>query len=156
MNEKLAFVAKVAVVHVVTYTLCGLLAMALFDYQDAVQAAGMRPVDDLAVQLAPLFQIVRVALFGVVLWLLRPAYLHRSHDWLVVQAAIVVLGIFNTPATSPGSLEALVYLEPTGASWSTSVGGMAEILVQTLAFSAVATWWVRRPPSVSRPRSPRS
>lgn len=144
MKEKFAFVAKVTAAHVLTYVICGMLAMTLFDYQGSVEAIGMRGTDDLMVQLAPLFQIARGVLFGIVLWLLRPAYLGRRHGWLVVWATVAILGIFNTPATSPGSIEALIYLEPTGAPWNTSVGGTLEILTQTLLFSLAATWWVQR------------
>ena len=144
MKEKFAFVAKVMAAHVLTYVICGMLAMTLFDYQGSVEAIGMRGTDDLMVQLAPLFQIARGVLFGIVLWLLRPAYLGRRHGWLVVWATVAILGIFNTPATSPGSIEALIYLEPMGAPWNTSVGGTLEILTQTLLFSLAATWWVQR------------
>lgn len=145
MKEKLAFGAKVTVAHVLTYTLCGMLAMTLFDYQSSVEAIGMRPLDDPVVGMAPLFQIARGALFALVLWLLRPAFMERKHGWLVVWATVAIVGIFNTPATSPGSIEALIYLEPAGESLNTSVGGTVEILAQTLLFSAAATWWVKRP-----------
>ena len=144
MKEKFAFVAKVMAAHVLTYVICGMLAMTLFDYQGSVEAIGMRGTDDLMVQLAPLFQIARGVLFGIVLWLLRPAYLGRRHGWLVVWATVAILGIFNTPATSPGSIEALIYLEPTGAHTRSRVGGTLEILTQTLLFSLAATWWVQR------------
>lgn len=97
MKEKFAFVAKVTAAHVLTYVICGMLAMTLFDYQGSVEAIGMRGTDDLMVQLAPLFQIARGVLFGIVLWLLRPAYLGRRHGWLVVWATVAILGIFNTP-----------------------------------------------------------
>lgn len=60
-------------------------------------------------------------------------------------AVIAIVGIFNTPATSPDSIEALIYLQPTGEPLNTSIGGTLEILVQTLLFSVVATWWVRTP-----------
>ena len=145
MKEKLAFGAKVTVVHVLTYVLCGVAAMTLFDYQISVAAIGMRGTDDLMVQLAPVFQIVRGALFALVLWLIRPAFMERKHGWLVVWAVVAIVGIFNTPATSPGSIEALIYLEPTGEPLNTSIGGTLEILAQTLLFSVVATWWVKRP-----------
>lgn len=145
MKEKLAFVSKVTAVHVLTYTLCGMLAMALFDYQSSVSAIGMRNTDDLMVRMAPLFQIARGILFGVVLWLLRPAFMERKHGWLVVWATVAIVGIFNTPATSPGSIEALIYFEPAGEPLNTSIGGTVEILAQTLLFSAAATWWVKRP-----------
>ena len=140
MKEKLAFGAKVTVAHVLTYTLCGILAMTLFNYQSSVTAIGMRNTDDLMVQMAPLFQIARGALFALVLWLLRPAFMERKHGWLVVWATVAIAGIFNTPATSPGSIEALIYLEPAGEPLNTSVGGTVEILAQTLLFSAAATW----------------
>ena len=145
MKEKLAFGAKVTVAHVLTYTLCGMLAMTLFDYQSTIESIGMRGTDDLMVQLAPVFQIARGALFAVVLWLIRSAFMERRHGWLIVWTVVAILGIFNTPATSPGSIEALIYLEPTGEPLNTSIGGTLEILAQTLLFSVFATWWVKRP-----------
>lgn len=145
MKEKLAFGAKVTVAHVVTYTLCGFAAMALFDYQSSVEAIGMRPLDDPIVALAPVFQIVRGALFALVLWLIRPAFMERKHGWLVVWAVVAIVGIFNTPATSPGSIEALIYLAPTDEPLNISIGGTLEILLQTLLFSVASTWWVKRP-----------
>lgn len=145
MKEKLAFGAKVTVAHVLTYTLCGLVAMTLFDYQSTIESIGMRGTGDLMVQLASVFQIARGALFALVLWLIRPAFMERKHGWLVVWAVITIVGIFNTPATSPGSIEALIYLEPTGEPLNTSIGGTLEILVQTLLFSIAATRWVKCP-----------
>ena len=145
MKEKLAFGAKVTVAHVLTYVLCGFAALALFDYQSTIESIGMRGTDDIMVQLAPVFQIVRGALFALVLWLIRPAFMERKHGWLVVWAVVAIVGIFNTPATSPGSIEALIYLEPTGEPLNTSIGGTLEILAQTLLFSVAATWWVKRP-----------
>ena len=145
MKEKIAFGAKVTVAHVVTYTLCGFAAMALFDYQSSVEAIGMRPLDDPIVALAPVFQIARGALFALVLWLIRPAFMERKHGWLVVWAAVAIVGIFNTPATSPGSIEALIYLAPTDEPLNISIGGTLEILLQTLLFSVASTWWVKRP-----------
>ena len=100
MKEKLAFGTKVTVAHVLTYTLCGFAALFLFDYQSSVEAIGMRPLDDPIVGLAPVFQIVRGALFALVLWLIRPAFMGRKHGWLVVWAVIAIIGIFNTPAPS--------------------------------------------------------
>lgn len=152
MKENLAFGAKVAVTHVLSYMLCGMLAMTLFDYQSTIESIGMRGTDDIMVQLAPVFQIARGALFAVVLWLIRPAFMERRHGWLVVWAVIAILGIFNTPATSPGSIEALIYLEPAGEPLNTSIGDTLEILTQTLLFSVVSVWWIKRPAR----RSPRN
>ena len=145
MKEKLAFGTKVTVAHVLTYTLCGFAAMFLFDYQSSVEAIGMRPLDDPIVGLAPVFQIVRGALFALVLWLIRPAFMERKHGWLVVWAVIAIIGIFNTPAPSPASIEGFIYLAPTDAPLGISIGGTLEILAQTLLFSVAATWWVKRP-----------
>ena len=145
MKEKLAFGTKVTVAHVLTYILCGFAALFLFDYQSSVEAIGMRPLDDPIVGLAPVFQIVRGALFALVLWLIRPAFMERKHGWLVVWAVIAIVGIFNTPAPSPDSIEGFIYLAPTDAPLGISIGGTLEILAQTLLFSVAATWWVKRP-----------
>ena len=102
-------------------------------------------MDDPIVALAPVFQIARGALFALVLWLIRPAFMERKHGWLVVWAVVAIVGIFNTPATSPGSIEALIYLAPTDEPLNISIGGTLEILLQTLLFSVASTWWVKRP-----------
>ena len=70
--------------------------------------------------------------------------MERKHGWLVVWAVIAIVGIFNTPAPSPDSIEGFIYSRH-GRALGISIGGTLEILAQTLLFSVAATWWVKRP-----------
>ena len=49
----------------------------------------------------------------------------------------IILGIFNTPGTAPGSIEGFIYLLPSNEPLSLQIGGMLEILIQTLIFSII-------------------
>ena len=96
----------------ITYIACGTIFMKLFDYQSTLSQAGMRDTDSLIVGLAPVFQILRGVLFGIVLWLFRNSFIHSKYGWLLILVMIVIVGIFNTPATAPGSIEYFIYYEP--------------------------------------------
>ena len=48
--------------------------MTLFDYQSSVEQIGMRDTNSLIVGLAPLFQLFRGFLFGIVLWIIRDVF----------------------------------------------------------------------------------
>lgn len=139
-QEKRKFFIKVTVAHVVTYLIFGMTFSQIFRYQSSLSSAGMRDMDSLIVGLAPLFQIVRGLLFAIVLWLIRDAFLGKRYGWLKLWILLVILGIFNTPGTAPGSIEGFLYLLPTGEPLSLQIGGLLEIVLQTLAFSILVTF----------------
>ncbi|MEA5012630.1 MAG: hypothetical protein VB100_13030 [Angelakisella sp.] len=143
VKEPIKFITKVTLVHVVTYVLCGILFMLLFNYQSTLAQAGMRDTNSLIVGLAPVFQIFRGILFGIVLWLYRDSFVDKKHGWLILWAMIAVIGIINTPATSPGSIEYFIYYDLSGIQWNLEIGGTLEILTQTLLFS-VCVWQITK------------
>lgn len=145
MKEKAVFIAKVTIIHVLTYTVCGLLAMNLFHYASNMTEIGMRPADSLIVGLAPLFQIIRGILFGCVLWLFRDTFVGKRLGWLKLWMILVVLGILNTPGTGAGSIERMIYYESGSGFENLAGGGMLEILAQTLIFSMLTAWLLGRP-----------
>ena len=137
MKEKFAFVAKVMAAHVLTYVICGMLAMTLFDYQGSVEAIGMRGTDDLMVQLAPLFQIARGVLFGIgsgIQQISTIYYISKTADKKVVTMAISVcvsfvsLGATLSPLVING-LQMLLF----GAE-----GAASSLLVAGCGFAALA------------------
>jgi len=87
------------------------------------------------IHLSPIFQVGRCILFGLVLLLIRNSFQGKKHDWLKLWFLIIVIGIFNTPATAPFSIEEFIYYEPSNIAWNLQLGGLAEILIQTLLFS---------------------
>ncbi|MCI8346893.1 MAG: hypothetical protein HFJ12_02970 [Bacilli bacterium] len=139
-KEKRKFILKVTIAHVLTYIVCGMVFSQIFSYQNSLSDAGMRDMNSLIVGLAPIFQIVRGLLFAVVLWWLKDVFMNKKFGWLKLWFILIILGIFNTPGTAPGSIEGFIYLLPSNEPLSLQIGGMLEVLIQTLIFSIFITF----------------
>ncbi|MHA6523472.1 hypothetical protein [Tessaracoccus sp. G1721] len=128
------FVFLVAVSHVVTYLVAGVIASRVLDYPAIFQEPVIRdyylPYASPDVALSWGLQVVRGALFGLVLLPFRRPLAATRFGWLWL--LFVVIGILGTPAAAPASLEGVIYTQIP--LWFHAVG-MPEILLQTLAFS---------------------
>jgi hypothetical protein len=146
MKGKVIFIGKVTVAHIVTYTLCGVIFMQIFDYMSFIQndPAWRSMEDDWIIRFVFLFQIVRGVLFGIVLLLMKDCFIDKKLGWLKLWAVIAILCIFNTSGTCPGSIEGFVYLVPSDEPLRVKLGGMLEILTQTLLFSLIVTFKRRK------------
>lgn len=137
---------KTAVTHTVTYFLMGLAALALLDYSaryaDPAVAILMRQTTDPLVAAGPLFQPIRGALFGIVIYLLRDLVLERKHGWLTLWAVLVIVGILSPFGAAPASIEGIIYT--TLPLWF-HLNGLPEILLQSLLLAALATYWLNHP-----------
>jgi hypothetical protein len=147
MKENTRFFLKVVIAHVFTYMFCGIIAMNLFSYWNWIhEQDNWRGVDSIIIQLTPVFQIIRGILYGIVLLLLKDTIINSKYGILKLFVIMIIIGIFNTPAPSPGSIEAFIYLKSDINSNSESlrfiIGGMLEIIVQNLLFCIiVCTKW---------------
>lgn len=139
-------VVKTAVVHTVTYTLCGMVAFEAMDYPSLFLAPGlrtlMRPTDDAILIFGPVYQVVRGALFGVVFHALREVLFVKPRGALRMWMMLVTFGIFGTFGPTPGSLEGLFY---TVVPVRAQLRGLPEVLTQSLLLSVVLVHWVRHP-----------
>jgi hypothetical protein len=137
---------KTTIVHTVTYFVVGLIAFSLFDYSaefaDPALSFLMRPTDDPLVQAGVLFQPIRGLLFGLVFYLLRDVLFRQKNGWLTTWITLVVIGIYSTFGTAPGSIEGLIY---TKVSFSSLWGGGFEVLSQSLLLSVLSYYWVNHP-----------
>jgi hypothetical protein len=137
---------KTTIVHTVTYFVIGLIAFFLFDYSaefaDPALNFLMRPTDDPLVQAGVLFQPIRGILFGLVFYLLRDVLFRQKNGWLITWITLVVIGIYSTFGTAPGSIEGLIY---TKVSFSSVWGGGFEVLSQSLLLSVLTYYWVNHP-----------
>jgi hypothetical protein len=137
---------KATVIHTVTYFLAGLTAYSLFNYSasfvDPALSSLMRPTDDPLVQAGVLFQPIRGILFGLVFYLLRDVLFQKKYGWLVAWIMLVVVGIYSTFGTAPGSIEGLIY---TKASFGNLWGGGLEVITQSLLLSVLTCYWVNHP-----------
>ncbi len=139
-NEKIKFIFKVTIIHVITYVVCGIVFSQIFNYQSSlIDSSTRRDMSSIIVKMAPLFQIIRGILFGIVLVLIRNSYINNKYGWLRVWLILIILGIFNTPGTASFSIEEFIYLYPSKEPLSLQIGGLLEILIQTLLFSILVT-----------------
>jgi hypothetical protein len=89
-----------------------------------------------------LFQPIRGILFGLVFYLLRDVLFRQKNGWLITWITLVVIGIYSTFGTAPGSIEGLIY---TKVSFSSVWGGGFEVLSQSLLLSVLTYYWVNQP-----------
>ncbi len=139
-------ILKTIVTHTVTYFVLGVISFALLDYATVYsgpEVAGfLRPTSDRLVTAGPLFQPIRGLLLGLVLYLLREPLFQRPRGWLVLWVTLLVVGILSPYVAAPGSLEGLVY---TTVPLSFHLSSLPEVILQTLLFSAILTYWVNHP-----------
>ncbi len=140
MRGNTFFIARVTIIHMITYVVCGIIFMNIINYEELFKLGNaqylMRSLDSNAVILGPLVQVVRGVLFGLVLLIVKNNVMQEKYAWVKIWAIIVVVGMLNTPGVASGSIEAFVY---TQLPLEFQLKGYPEVLVQTLLFSVWVT-----------------
>lgn len=136
MRENVKFVLKVTAAHVATYIFCGLIFARLFDY-GSMFAMGdvryfMKDAYGASSMVGPFVQVLRGAIIGCILLMLKDTVLNEKLGWLRLWVLFAGLGIVCTPAAAPASIEGIVYSRlPLEFHLKTA----PEVFVQTLLFS---------------------
>lgn len=140
------FVARVVVIHVLSYLVAGAVFSALLDYQRLFQQPVIRdymlPFGSASLLLSLALQVVRGAVLGLVLVPFRAVLVATRWGWLQLWLLIVGVGIVSTPAAAPSSIEAVIYTRLP--LWYHAIG-LPEILCQTLIFSWLVHLYLRHP-----------
>jgi len=140
------FVWRVVASHLVTYFAFGLIASTLFDYRRLYAETDlrhlMRGTDTAWVAAGPSLQVVRAAVFAVVLWPIADRIVRAPHGALMLYGLMLGLAVFGTAGPSPGSLEGLLY---TTLPVRIHLLGLPEVIAQTGAFSLLLVAWHRKP-----------
>jgi hypothetical protein len=108
-------------------------------FAEAEMSPWLRQTDDPIVALGPALQPFRGLLFAIAFYPLREVIFGRKHGWLVLWLVLVVVGIFSTFGPTPGSIEGLIY---TTISPGRQLGGLVEVLLQSLLLSSVLCFWI--------------
>lgn len=136
MSDNLRFISKVTVLHIFTYILCGIIFSTIFNYNSLFIIDGvngyMKEFGGSSTLIGPLVQVIRGILFGIILLLFKDTFIGKRYGWLKLWALIAIIGIINTPAPAPFSIEGIVY---TKLPLEFHLKGAPEILIQTLLFS---------------------
>lgn len=137
---------KTITAHTLTYFLMGIIAFNVFDYASQLAQANvqtwMRQTDDPMVALGPALQPIRGIIFALAFYPLREILFRKKNGWLITWWLLVALGILSTFGPAPGSVEGMIYMTPEAGRIS---GGILEIVIQALLFSALLYYWVNHP-----------
>jgi len=137
---------KTIIVHTITYSVMGIVAMNVLNYAEAfsspTMASFMRQTTDPIVMAGPLFQPIRGLVFALVFYPLREMFFNRKHGWLLLWWTLVGLGILSTFGPAPSSLEGMVF---TTIPITKQVTGWIEVIPQAFFLSAILWYWVRNP-----------
>jgi hypothetical protein len=137
------FSFRMTACHMVTYFVAGLLAYTLFDYRALFEAIPiMRPIDSNWVAAGPVLQVFRGLIFSLALYPFRQVFLTEPRGWLKLWGLFLGLVIFSTAGPAPGSVEGVIY---TTIPLALQLRGLPEVMLQTLALSALLVLWHQRP-----------
>ena len=140
MRENIKFIIKVTVAHFVSYLICGLIFANVFNYKELFELDNvkyfMRDAYGNSSLIGPFVQILRGAIIGCILLILKDNVLKMKRGWLYLWILFAGLGIICTPGAAPASIEGIVYSQlPLEFHLKTA----PELIVQTLLFSLWVT-----------------
>lgn len=145
-KDFLDFALKVIIVHFTTYLIAGLIFSSVFNYKAIFEMDIIKDYYisyyDHNIILGPLMQPIRGLLFAMVLYPLKDYFLKKKKGWINLWFLIIVIGIFSTPSASPSSIEGFLF---TKVPLWFHLMGLPEILTQTLAFSFLLIYWLKKP-----------
>ena len=142
IKEKLLFIGKVTIAHVITYAIVTIMAISrTISYIDrVVELMGFKPLDEISIGAVLIGQIIRGLLLGIVIWWIKDSIIGKKLAWLKLWAILVILGIFNTYGPTHGSIQGMLYLAPIEDMPGNAMLGMLEVLLQPLLFSIIVTY----------------
>jgi len=140
MNKKLSFIVKITIIHVSTYIICGIIFSNLFNYEELFQLGNakyfMRETYGISSILGLFAQIIRGILFGIILLIIKESIWGKSFAWFRLWAVVAGIGIINTYAPAPVSIEGILY---TQLPLEFHLKSATEIFTQSMLFSIFAT-----------------
>lgn len=143
ISQNIGFFLKVVFTHAITYTLCGIIFYKLNNYKDLIaenKGIRWRSQRSLIFRLAPVFQILRGILFGIVLLIIRDVVVDTSFGFLKLFFILATTGLINVYQPAVDSIEGFIYMEPEkGLTFKEIIGGNIEVLTQILLFSIIVT-----------------
>jgi hypothetical protein len=143
-TRPIGYALRFVAVHVLTYTVAGLLLFTLQNYEAAFAVEGQfemyRSLDHPLVALAVPLQILRGLWLALFFSPFHDGYVARRRGWLLLYG--LVLGLIAL--ASPNFMTVVVEGMIEGKPLAQFLIGPVEIALQTLLFSGLLFWWERR------------
>ncbi len=138
------FVFRVAVTHVMAYSIAGIYAVTFINYAYLYSVPPlshfMRQLDSPWVAAGPTLQIIRGLVIALALWFVRKPLLESKWGWAKLALLLVGLSYISTIAPGPGSFDGYVF---TTFPLSTHTLGIPEMLIYVLVFSLFLYYWYK-------------
>lgn len=143
------FILRFTILHVITYTVFGILFMFISNYFDYFSREPffnqvMKPSDSLSVRLAVPVQFLRGSLLALAVLPFKEIIMLKPYGWIKLFWLLFILTSVGAVITGPGSIEGFLY---TNFEFNPLIG-YPEISLQMLAFSWLFFKWQGRAPSV--------
>lgn len=139
------YLTRFTVLHVLTYTVIGVLFYELQDYEAAFKVeehfALFRPVDHPLVALAMPIQVLRGALLALLIYPFYEVVLNQKRGWLLLAGVIFGLTALGSAVFIPDFLTSAVRESSVMQSILDMVIGLPEISVQIVIFSWLLFKW---------------
>lgn len=142
----LTFFWRITASHMITYTIMGILASTLLDYEEFFSnSETFRSFDSPWIPAGPVLQVFRGLVFALALWYFRDIFLSAKYGWLKLWGLLIGLAILSTTAAPPGSIEGFIY---TTLSVQDHMLGYLEVVPQTGLFAILLCSWYARPKKI--------
>ena len=139
----LTFFWRITASHMITYSIMGILASSLLNYEEIFDGSGIyRAMDSPWIPAGPVLQVVRGLVFAMALWYFRPCFLGVKNGWLKLWGLLVGLAILSTAAAPSGSIEGYIY---TTLPVQDHLKGYLEVVPQTGFFALILCKWYDHP-----------
>ena len=110
------------------------------DKNKGLNGAKWRSQSDEVYKLIPIFQLLRGALLGIVLVIIKDAIYDVRFGFLKLFVILIITGLINVYQPAPDSIEGYIYIEPEkGLIAKDIIGGNLETATQIMLFSIIVT-----------------
>jgi hypothetical protein len=139
------FFWRITAAHMITYSIMGILASNLLNYEEIFDGSGIyRSMDSPWIPAGPVLQVVRGLVFALALWYFKDAFLSVKYGWLKLWGLLVGLTILSTAAAPAGSIEGFIY---TTLPLQDHLKGYLEVVPQTGFLALILCKWYEHPKS---------
>lgn len=147
IKKYLGYLIRFTLLHIVTYTVVGVLFYQLQDYERAFEVQEyfqlFRPMDHPLVMYSMFIQILRGSILAILIHPFYDVFMHRKHEWLLLFGLLFGLTVLGSMVFIPnlmirfsGTPFMQVVLE--------NITGLPEIIVQILIFSWLFIRWEKK------------
>ena len=146
MKKKLlGYIARFTLLHVITYTVAGVIFMNLFNYAEVFETSQafshFRSIESPIMQAAPFLQFIRGAIFALILYPFYEIIVSHKKGWLILFGVLWGFTYLGSVEATLGSIEGMIY---TKATLAEHLVGTPEVTIQMLVFSWLFVKWEKR------------